>query len=260
MTIDCRVDRLEVRRDRPIELNIVVRNDSPLTVTSMVISIKQLTAVTARGRKNSGKRTLASVFVPGGPELAGAEPRPPGSERRQSLPSIAQATREDVRRQLTAAAAVEDGTRYRITVPRGAPLSMEIEKIQVRHWLCVKLKTTGFKSSPELSAPVHVRPPESALPEARADPVEPRGPHSYAATVVEVGATPGGADMPPESVPVFTTTATVVGVDDMPGSVPAYTATVVQVGAAADGGGDGIIMPASSALQLATATATATGQ
>ena len=215
------MDRLEVRRDRPIELNIVVRNDSPLTVTTMVISINQLTMLTARGRKCSKKRSLARVVVPG-PLLAGAEPRPPGSERGQSLASIAQAAREDVQRHLAA----EGGAPYTITAPRGAAPSMEIEKIQVKHWLCVKLKTTGFNSSPELSVPVHVRPPETALPEARADPVDP----SYATTVVGVGA--NGAGMP-ESVPVCT--ATVVGVDDMPGSVPAYAATVVQVGAAGAG-------------------------
>ena len=120
-----------------------------------------------------------------------------------------------------------------------APLSMEIANIQVKHMLCVKLKTTGFNSSPELSVPVHVRPPVTALPEATANPIEP----SYATTVVEVGA--NGADMP-ETVPEVS--ATVIGVDSMPGSVPAYTATVVQVGAADEDG-----MPA-PVPQRATAT------
>lgn len=228
MTIGCQVDRLEVRTDRAIELNTVVRNDSSLTVTSMVINIKQEAKWKARGRHSSKKRTLATIVVPGS-EIGGAQPRALGSERGQSLASIAAATREEVRYQATAG----DGAHYRITVPRSALLSMKIDNIEVKHWLSVKLKTTGLNSSPKLSIPVHVRPPETALPEARADPVEPRSAQDdapYAATVVQVGA--NAADMP-ESVPVCT--ATVVGVEGMPGSVPAYNATVIQVGADGEG-------------------------
>eukprot|EP00752_Nemacystus_decipiens_P005808 g5254.t1 len=225
MTIGCRVNRLEVRRGQPIELNIVVRNDSPLTVNAMVVSIKQWTTLTAKGRTRSKKRTLASATVHGS-DLAGAEPRPLGSARGQSLPSIAEETRRDVQRQLAAGG----GGRCTITALRDAPLSMEIDSIRVKHLLCIKLKTTGFTSSPEISVPVHIRPPDTALPEARANLVEPQSSPPYAATVVEVRS--NRADMP-ESVPMVN--ATVVGVDDMAGSVPAYTATVVQVGAGGNG-------------------------
>lgn len=169
MTIGCRVDRLEVRRDRAVELNTVIRNDSSLPVTAMVISVKQQTEWRARRHKGSIKRTLATVEVPGA-RLVGADPRAAVSQRGQSLSSIAQATRENVRHEVAAG----DGASYRVSVPRSALLSMVIDKIAVRHWLCVKLKTTGLNSSPELSVPVTVRPPETALPEARADPAQPR--------------------------------------------------------------------------------------
>ena len=159
MTIVFRVDRVEVRRGGGIQLHIVLRNDSSVTATAMNIKLKQQTKWKASYHKSSRKRTLASVVVPGSELGGGAEKRASGSERGQSATTIAEAAREDVQQQLAAG----DGAPYTIYVPRSALLSMEAEKkIEVRHWLSVKLKTSGLNSSPKLFIPVHVRPPETA--------------------------------------------------------------------------------------------------
>lgn len=153
-----RVDRLEVRTVEAIELSTVLRNDSSVTATAIDIKMKQLTKWKARGHKSSKKRILASIVVPGS-ELSGAEPRAAGSERGQSAASIAEAAREDVQQRLVGG----DGAPYTIYVPSSALLSMKIgKKIEVTHWLSVKLKTSGLGSSPKLSIPVQVRPPETA--------------------------------------------------------------------------------------------------
>lgn len=170
MTMGFRVDRVEVRKGGAVELNIVLRNDSPVTVTAMNIKLKQQTKWKARSHKASKKRTLASTAVPGS-ELSGVEQRAAGSERGQSAATIAEAAREDIQQQLDGGG----GTPYTIYVPTSALLSVEVEKkIEVRHWLSVKLKTSGLNSSPKLFIPVHVRPPEvAAQSEATAGPSEP---------------------------------------------------------------------------------------
>lgn len=158
MTMAFRVDRLEVRTGGAIELNIVLRNDSPVTLTDMRIKLKQLTKWKASIHKRSKKRTLASIEVPAS-ELAGAERRAKGSERGQSSASIAEAAREDVQQRLAGG----DSAQYTIYVPTGALLSMEAErKIGVSHWLSVTLKNWGVNSDPKLSIPVEIRPPETA--------------------------------------------------------------------------------------------------
>eukprot|EP00752_Nemacystus_decipiens_P011793 g10462.t1 len=170
MTMVFRVDRLEARTGGAIEFNVALRNDSPVKVTAMYIKMKQLTKWKARSHKRSKKRTLVSMLVPSS-ELGGSvEPPAAGSERGRSSASIAEAAREDVQQQLAAG----DCAQYTIYVPSHALLSMECEKkIEVRHWLTVKLNTTGLNSDPKLSIPVHIMPPETAAEsEVVADPVE----------------------------------------------------------------------------------------
>lgn len=159
MTIGCRVDRLEARTGAAIELNIVVQNDSPVTVNAMHIKMKQQAKWTARSHESSKTRTLASVQVPGS-ELGGAGTRAIGSVRGQCAASIAEAAREDVQQGLVAG----KGTRYTLLIPPSALLSIETDNIEIIHYVSVKLKTTGFNSSPEVSAAVHVRPPPEITP------------------------------------------------------------------------------------------------
>ncbi len=175
MTIGYRVDRSAVRRGEGIELNAVVRNDSATTVRAMHIKIKQVTTWRADGHESSKKRTVASVIVPGS-ELGGGAQRAAETASR-SAASTAESARRYVQQQLAAG----NGTRYRIAIPRKALLSLYSANIQVSHVLTVKMKTTGFSSSPEVSTSVHIRPPEMAS-EARAGTVEQRAtedaPHS----------------------------------------------------------------------------------
>lgn len=236
MTIGCRVDGLEVRAGGAIDVNTIIRNDSRILVHAMDIMLEQQTTWRVRDHTRSKKRTLRRTGVLGS-QLSVTEHRR-GAEaliqRRQSEASIAEAARQDVRQQLAAG----DGTHCRISVPRSALLSVEIASIEVRHWLIVKLQTASFSLSPELSIPVHVRPPETAARgEATASPC--------LATVVEMGAS---GDDTPGLVPVYAATVVEVGNngDDMPESVPVCAATVVEVGADVDG------MPASAPVYTAT--------
>lgn len=187
MTVGFRVDRLVVRAGEDVELHAAVRNDGSATVHAMHIKIKQLTTWSARGHNALRNRTLASVVVPAAEIRIQRVPY-------QGTDSIAEAARRDVRGQLQAGT----GTSYRISVPRSALLSTETAKVKVRHFLSLKLKTTAFKSLPEVWTVLHIRPPETA-PEALAGPAGQRctevAPHN-STRLVEVR---GGGDMP-ESV------------------------------------------------------------
>jgi len=171
MTIGYRVDRSAVRVGEGIELNIVVRNDSSANVHAAHIKIKQVTTWMAEGHQCEKKRTIASVIAPGS-EFGGGAQRD-AEAASLSAASTAESARRDVQQQVAAG----NGTRYRISVPRKALLSLYVRNtevnIEVRHVLTVKIKTTGFSVSPKVSTWVFIRPPEMGS-EARADSVERR--------------------------------------------------------------------------------------
>ncbi|CAM9933451.1 unnamed protein product [Scytosiphon promiscuus] len=165
VTIGSRVDSLAVGKGETVGLNVAATNNSTSTVTAMHIKIQQLATWSARGYHDRKKRTLAAIVV-GGPSLGALQlPVEAGTARGQGLASVAETARENLRRQLIAGG----GTRYELSVPRNALPTVRTDTIEVKHFLVLKLKTTGACSASDISAALQVRGPSASA--ASAQPV-----------------------------------------------------------------------------------------
>ncbi|CAM9692926.1 unnamed protein product [Scytosiphon promiscuus] len=199
VTIGFRVDSLEVGKGETVGLNVAATNNSSLAVTAMHIKIKQLTTWSAGDYHGRGKRTIASMVV-GGPSLGALQlPVKACTARGQRLAFFAETAREHLRRQLIAGG----GTRYELSVPRNAVLTVRTDTIEVKHFLVLKLKTTNASYSCSISSAFQVRGPSApaagAQPETRSIvPPSAGAALSHTATICEAS---GYGDDVPASMP-----------------------------------------------------------
>ena len=181
MSIGFEADRSIVGINEPVRLTVVARNDSSAVVQSVHIEIMQVCTWYARGDKESKTRTVASMTVPVSQlgQIGRAEERDLTGRKPAD---VADAARNYLREILAAGA----GTICELSAPDGSLLTLQTNLIDVRHSLNVRLKTSAFISSPEVSMPLCVQaetvelgtPPEAniaGLPTAEAVP--------YAATM-----------------------------------------------------------------------------
>lgn len=154
MSIGFEADRSIVGLNEPLGVTVVASNNSSAKVAALQLEIKQETTWRTHVWSDHRKRTVASLNVYGSQlgELQRAAEK--GSERGQSPTVIADAARHNLQELLAAGA----GRKYEISLPDTCLTTFQSELIQVRHSLCVSLKTPTFINTPEVWMPLRVQP------------------------------------------------------------------------------------------------------
>lgn len=160
MSIGFQADKSVVGRLERLGLTVVARNDSTAPVKELRIEINQKAHWNAHGYKASKQRTVAKLIVSGsqlGPVGEGAAERP---DRDRGFAAVGQDARAELQELLAAGA----GVRHELVVPDNKCCdSLQTDMIRIRHSLDVKLKTSSWVTSPELSMPLTVQrtPPDA---------------------------------------------------------------------------------------------------